>query len=61
MILGAFAGFFLGLFVGLDLFLFGILPLNSIVLTILPVVGLVLGIVIGRATPIGRGSPKTPI
>ena len=60
MILGAIAGLFFGLFIGIDLFLFGVLPLNSIVLTILPVVGLILGIVIGRAKPIGGGAPSPP-
>jgi hypothetical protein len=47
-VLGAICGFLFGLFVGLDLLFFGIVPLNSIVLTILPVVGLIVGIVLGR-------------
>ena len=35
------------LFVSMDLVLFGVVPLNSAVVTILPLVGLVLGIVLG--------------
>ncbi|MGQ0825545.1 MAG: hypothetical protein ACT4OX_11075 [Actinomycetota bacterium] len=50
----AFSGFFLGLFVGLDLLLLGVVPLNSIVLTVLPVVGLVLGIIVALLVPLKR-------
>lgn len=35
------------LFVAMDLVLFGVVPLNSVVVTILPLVGLVAGVVIG--------------
>jgi hypothetical protein len=35
------------LFVSMDLVLFGVVPLNSAVVTILPLVGLVLGVVLG--------------
>ncbi|MBI4884173.1 MAG: hypothetical protein HY826_08970 [Actinobacteria bacterium] len=38
---------FLLFFVAADLVLFGILPLNSVVVTILPLAGLVLGAVLG--------------
>jgi hypothetical protein len=48
-VLGAICGFLLGLFIGLDLLLFGVLPLNSIVLTILPFVGLVAGFFLSRS------------
>lgn len=52
----ALLGFFFLLFVALDLFLFGIIPLDSVLLMVLPVIGLVLGGVLGavsgkRATP----------
>jgi hypothetical protein len=43
-ILGAFAGFFLGLFVAIDLLIFSVIQLDSIVVIILPILGLVLGI-----------------
>ena len=35
------------LFVAFDLVLFGVVPLNSVLVTILPAVGLVLGVVFG--------------
>lgn len=53
-VLGAFSGFFFGIFVGLDLLLLGVIPLDSVVLTAAPVVGLALGIVLARWAPIGR-------
>jgi hypothetical protein len=40
-------GLLFGLFVALDLVLFGVVPLNSVLVTILPGVGLVLGVVLG--------------
>ena len=48
-VLGSICGFLLGLFVGLDLLLFGVVPLNSFVLTILPFVGLVAGFLLTRS------------
>ncbi len=54
------------LFVALDLVLFGVLPLSSVVVTILPVVGLVLGGVLGamagkrQAELAGSIPPATP-
>lgn len=59
-VLGAFSGFFFGLFVGLDLLLLGVIPLDSVVLTAAPVVGLVLGIALARWAPIGRSRPSAP-
>ena len=53
-VLGAFAGFFFGLSLDLVLLTFGVVPLGSIVITIVPVLGLVLGIVLGLAAPFGR-------
>jgi hypothetical protein len=38
---------FLMVFVAADLVLFGVVPLNSVVVTILPLAGLVLGAVLG--------------
>jgi len=42
------------LFIALDLVLFGLIPLNSVIVTLLPVIGLigggVLGAVVGRRT-----------
>jgi hypothetical protein len=56
----AFSGLFLGLFVGLDLLFLGAIPLNSVMLTILPVVGLVVGLVLGFMGPLRKKQPKTP-
>jgi hypothetical protein len=40
-------GFLFLLFVALDLVLFGIIPLNSVIVTLLPLAGLVVGGVLG--------------
>ena len=48
-VLGAICGFLLGGFIGLDLLMFGVLPLNSILLTILPIVGLIAGFFLSRS------------
>ena len=40
-ILAALSGFFLGLFIAIDLLLFGVIPLDSALLTVLPILGLV--------------------
>jgi hypothetical protein len=56
------SGFFLGLFVGTDLLLLGVVPLNSVVLTILPVVGLVIGLVLAYTVPKrGRAPVEEPV
>ena len=44
----AVVGFLLLLFVALDLVLFGVIPLNSVVITALPIVGLVAGGLLGE-------------
>ena len=52
-VLGGIAGFFFFLFVGLDLLLFGVIPLRSALLTILPIVGIPLGILWAFWAPLG--------
>ncbi len=52
-ILGAFGGFFLLLFLALDLVLFGVIPFNSPLVTILPVAGIVAGVLWGYWAPLG--------
>ena len=47
IIAAAVLGFLLFLFIGTDLVLFGVVPLNSVVVTILPAAGLVVGGVLG--------------
>jgi hypothetical protein len=53
-VLGAINGLFLGLFVALDLLFFGVVELDSAVITILPIVGIVIGFVLGYWGPLGR-------
>ena len=61
-VLGALAGLFCFLLVGLDTLLFGIVPLHSPVLTVLPIVGLVLGALWARSAPlrVRRAQGGTP-
>ena len=56
-ILGIVAGFMFGLFGGLTLILYGVVPLHSDLLWILPLVGIVLGLVLAAWAPFGR-APK---
>lgn len=58
-VLAAICGFLTGLFVGLDLLFFGVVQLDSIVLTMLPIVGLVAGVGLALWAPIGRGRAST--
>jgi hypothetical protein len=65
-VIGAIAGFLFGGFVAADLFLFGVIAMDSIVFTLAPFVGLILGIVLGRWAPLRRSrvhvsaSPSSP-
>ena len=60
-ILGAFSGFFGFLFLGIDLVLFGVIHFNSPLVSILPVIGLVLGILFGFWAPIGAGKVERQV
>ncbi len=60
-ILGAISGFFFGLFGGLSLWLWGVIPLHSDVLWILPLVGIVLGLVLAWWAPFGSGPEPPPV
>ena len=53
-VLAAISGFFTGLFVALDLVFFGAIRLDNIAVTVLPIVGLVAGILLALWAPIGR-------
>jgi hypothetical protein len=53
-VLAAISGLFTGLFVALDLVFFGVIRLDNLAVTVLPVVGLVAGIVLALWAPIGR-------
>lgn len=52
-ILGTISGFFFGLFGGITLFLFGVIPLHSPLLWILPIVGIALGLLMAAWAPFG--------
>jgi hypothetical protein len=45
----AVVGLLFMLFVAIDLVLFGVIPLNSVIVTILPLLGLVVGLALGLA------------
>ncbi len=53
-VLGAISGLFAGLFIGLDLLFFGVVPLDSVLLTVLPIIGLFAGIALAMWAPRGR-------
>lgn len=55
-VLGAFSGFFFGLFLSLTLLAFGVIPLDSILVILLPVLGLVLVPAMAMWFPMGGGS-----
>jgi len=56
-VLGAIAGLLFGLFLGLDLFILGVVPLDSVLITILVLLGLAGGLALGLLAPFG---PKAP-
>ena len=59
-VLGGFAGFFFFLFVAVDLLAFGVIPSNSALLTVLPILGIALGIAWAYWAPFGgRGNAPT--
>lgn len=47
IVLSAFSMMFLLFFVAADLVLFGVLPLNNVIVTILPLAGLIIGALLG--------------
>jgi len=55
---GAVAGFFFGLFVSLDLVIFGVVALDADVLALFPVLGIVAGVALGMVAPLRRRSAK---
>lgn len=58
-VLGAISGFLLGLFVGADLFLFGLVESDSAVITVLPFLGLIAGLALAVWAPIRRRRTDT--
>lgn len=59
-VLGAVSGFFFGLFLGITLLSFGVLPLNSSLLSILPLLGFVAGLALAFTAPIPRRGESAP-
>ena len=57
---GALFGFLCFFFIALDLLFFGIIPLNSAVITILPFVGIVFGLVWAKFAPLPRAASAPP-
>lgn len=53
-ILGVISGFLFGVFGGLTLFMYGVVPFHSPVLWILPLAGIVLGLVLAAWAPFGK-------
>jgi len=55
---GAIAGLFFGLFVSLDLVIFGVFALDADALVLFPVLGLIAGVAMGVMAPLHRRSLK---
>ncbi|MGI8794528.1 MAG: hypothetical protein ACR2H3_15375 [Acidimicrobiales bacterium] len=60
-ILGAIAGLLFGVFVALDLVFFRVVTSDSVLLVVLPIVGLLGGIAIAAAAPFGGRSRVSPV
>ncbi|MBI4728286.1 MAG: hypothetical protein HY775_02100 [Acidobacteria bacterium] len=58
-VLGAIAGFFLGLLGAFDLMMFKVRPLDSVSVIGLPILGLVVGLLLAFAAPFGRRGPAS--
>jgi len=54
-VLGSITGFFFGLFLAVSLFLYGVIPLSSAWVWILPLVGILLGLIMAAWAPFGKG------
>ena len=59
-IVGLFGGILLGLALDALLVVFGALPVESILLVIIPIAGLVLGLLLGFTAPFGARSAAPP-
>lgn len=60
-ILGVITGFFFGLFLGITLFLYGVIPLSSDWLWILPLLGILLGLIMAAWAPFGKSMKPAPV
>ncbi len=59
-ILGIITGFLFGLFLGVTLFLYGVIPLSSDLLWILPLLGILLGLIMAAWAPFGKSAEPAP-
>lgn len=59
-ILGVTTGFLFGLFLGITLFLYGVIPLSSDLLWILPLLGILLGLIMAAWAPFGKSADPAP-
>jgi uncharacterized membrane protein YccF (DUF307 family) len=60
-VLGVLSGLLFGLFLALTLVLADVLPLNSILVTLLPVAGVGYGLVMAKLAPFGKGSSSPAV
>ena len=60
-ILGVTTGFLFGLFLGITLFLYGVIPLSSDLLWILPLLGILLGLIMAAWAPFGKSAAPAPV
>ncbi len=59
-ILGVITGFLFGLFLGITLFLYGVIPLSSDLLWILPLLGILFGLIMAAWAPFGKSAEPAP-
>lgn len=59
-VMGAIFGFLFFFFIALDLLFFGVIALNSALITILPLVGIVLGLVWAMLGPLSGSNAQVP-
>lgn len=58
--LGIISGFMFGLFLGPTLWLWGVIPFASPLMWILPLVGILLGLIMAAWAPFGKGPEASP-
>lgn len=56
---GAVAGLFFGIFVSLDMVIFGVVALDANVLALFPVLGIIAGVALGVLAPLRRRSAQS--
>ena len=59
-VLGFFAGLLFGICLAVTLVLAGLLPLNSVLVSAIPVLGVLYGLLMAGLAPFGRNRSSTP-